>query len=99
MPKRNPKRRDSRFDSLLEGKVLSEPRVPTGPRFVPVRPGKPVLPGILLFLLVFGAFLPSLRNGFVNYDDDSYVYANGHVRNGLSRENLVWAFSQLHGEF
>jgi hypothetical protein len=37
---------------------------------------------LLLFVaaVVFIAFLPSLRNGFVNYDDDRYVYRNPLIR-------------------
>ncbi|HVX14532.1 MAG TPA: tetratricopeptide repeat protein [Pirellulales bacterium] len=34
----------------------------------------------------------SLRNGFVNFDDDRYVFANPHVQQGLSLSNIEWAF-------
>jgi tetratricopeptide (TPR) repeat protein len=44
----------------------------------------------LLFFLVLGTFLPSLRNGFVNLDDQSYVTDNPHVRQGLTRQSLKW---------
>src|ERR1041384_6646102 len=76
------------------------------PRWLRNQPGAPwpkqplsVFPGaiptlcILLFLLVFGAFLPSLRNDFINYDDPPYVTDNAQVQNGLSGENVRWAFS------
>ena len=51
-----------------------------------------MLLGILLLLLVGAAFQPSLRNGFVSYDDDGYVTTNLHVQAGLSWESVKWAF-------
>jgi tetratricopeptide (TPR) repeat protein len=39
-------------------------------------------------LVVFGR---SLRNDFVNYDDNDYVYRNAHVSAGLTWEGLKWA--------
>ncbi|MCI0539973.1 MAG: tetratricopeptide repeat protein [Verrucomicrobiales bacterium] len=35
---------------------------------------------------------------FVNYDDPGYVYDNVHVRTGLSLDNIIWAFTSLHGD-
>ncbi|HEV3073698.1 MAG TPA: tetratricopeptide repeat protein [Thermoanaerobaculia bacterium] len=46
-----------------------------------------------LCLLTLAAFLPVLRNGFVNFDDPQYVYANPHVRQGLSVAGLRWALT------
>lgn len=46
-----------------------------------------------LCLLTLAAFLPVLRNGFVNFDDPQYVYANPHVRQGLSPAGLRWALT------
>jgi tetratricopeptide (TPR) repeat protein len=37
-------------------------------------------------------YLPALGNGFVNWDDDIYVYDNPHVRS-LDRASLRWAFT------
>jgi Flp pilus assembly protein TadD len=35
-----------------------------------------------------------VRNfGFINYDDNFYVYENPHVLNGFSTSNLFWAFT------
>src|SRR2546421_4857587 len=47
----------------------------------------------LLFALVLWAFGPTLHNDFIGFDDPDYVTANGHVQQGLSWENLGWAFS------
>ncbi len=61
----------------------------------------------LLFLLVVLAFFPSLRNGFINYDDDLYVYENTLVQSRLTWGAISWAFTNVdagfwqpvHGEF
>src|SRR5439155_8652536 len=47
---------------------------------------------ICLLLAIAWAYLPSLHNGFVNRDDPEFVYANGHVQQGLTRESVGWAF-------
>jgi hypothetical protein len=47
----------------------------------------------LLGLLTVAAFAPVVDNGFVNYDDDRYVYANPQVRAGLSPAGLRWALT------
>ncbi|HOX57158.1 MAG TPA: tetratricopeptide repeat protein [Candidatus Paceibacterota bacterium] len=47
---------------------------------------------ILLFGLVFWAFLPSLRNGFIDYDDAPFVTANPQVQSGLTWKGVAYAF-------
>ena len=37
-----------------------------------------------------------LGNGFVDYDDDSYVTRNRTVLAGLTRAGVVWAFTTGH---
>lgn len=45
---------------------------------------------LLSTLLVFG----QVRNfDFVNYDDNEYVYQNHHVRNGLTHDGVIRAFT------
>jgi tetratricopeptide (TPR) repeat protein len=46
----------------------------------------------LLLLVVLGAFLPALRNGFVDYDDNLYITENSHIQSGLTWESIRWAF-------
>jgi protein O-mannosyl-transferase len=46
-----------------------------------------------LALLTVIAFLPVLRDGFVNFDDPQYVLANPYVRGGLSAAGLRWALT------
>ena len=53
-----------------------------------------MVPALLLLLLVaFAAFEPVLHNGFVGWDDTSYVTENAHVRAGLSAGGIAWAFT------
>src|SRR5438105_3328515 len=49
--------------------------------------------GVLLFACVLWTFFPAIKNDFVGYDDPLYVTENFHVQQGLSWENLRWAFS------
>ncbi|PYJ04942.1 MAG: hypothetical protein DME25_09300, partial [Verrucomicrobia bacterium] len=57
--------------------------------------GKALLICLGLFALAGWTYEPALRNGFVNIDDGSYVYANAHARSGLTWENIRWAFTSF----
>ncbi len=46
-------------------------------------------------LLVFVVYFPSLRNGFVSWDDDIYVTHNPRLRH-LTLSSLLGTFSSLH---
>jgi Flp pilus assembly protein TadD len=46
--------------------------------------------------MVFLCFSPTVRNGFVGYDDPEYVTDNGHVSTGLTARNVEWAFTTAH---
>jgi tetratricopeptide (TPR) repeat protein len=60
----------------------------------PIQPRFPAwLPALLLALATVVLYWPATRHDFINYDDDLYVTANVHVPNGLTLENLKWAFS------
>src|SRR5437763_9178519 len=51
---------------------------------------------ILALLLIAGTralYNPATRNGFINYDDNSYITLNPHVQAGLTLENIRWAFT------
>ena len=52
----------------------------------------------LLVALVWIAFGQTLRHGFINFDDNKYVYENAQVSNGLSASGFVWAFTHPHSE-
>lgn len=56
----------------------------------------PLCLSLLLALVTVAVYLPAAQNGFVNYDDSDYVTVNPHVQGGLTRENVVWAFTKGH---
>ncbi len=59
---------------------------------VPYRDGRTWLVAVPLALIVVGAFLPALNQGFVNWDDRSNFLNNPHYR-GLGLAQLRWAWS------
>jgi tetratricopeptide (TPR) repeat protein len=82
------------------GPDLPEPRggaVPlagsAGRRAVPADRRLAVYLPLVLCLLTLAAFLPVLGNGFVDFDDPQYVFANPHVRQGLTAAGLRWALT------
>ncbi|HAM52062.1 MAG TPA: hypothetical protein DCP92_15750, partial [Nitrospiraceae bacterium] len=46
-------------------------------------------------LLTLAVYLPALRNGFVNWDDDEYVINNSNIHS-LNGALLRWAFSGFY---
>ncbi len=48
---------------------------------------------VLLVALIYGQ---TVRFGFVNYDDNYYVFENNHIRHGLSLAGIGWAWSHIH---
>ena len=48
---------------------------------------------LLLAAATAGVYSRACRNGFVNYDDNTYVEENAHVRHGLTAESVRWAFT------
>jgi tetratricopeptide (TPR) repeat protein len=43
--------------------------------------------------VVLLAYSPATHNGFLNYDDDTYITNNPHVRAGLTWATVQWAFT------
>ena len=54
---------------------------------------------VLLLLAVGLVFGQTIRHGFVNYDDNTYIYANARVARGLSIQGIVWAFHSHCGNW
>ena len=50
--------------------------------------------GLILVTLI--AFEPVRRNIFVSYDDNTYVTDNPHVKTGLTRQSIIWAFTTTY---
>lgn len=53
----------------------------------------PLLLSAALALLTLAAWLPALRNGFVNLDDGLYVTGNPQVQKGITRAGVAWALT------
>jgi protein O-mannosyl-transferase len=51
---------------------------------------------LLLIALTIGAMGGVWENGFVNYDDETYVVNNPHLRAGLTSAGLAWAFTSTY---
>ncbi len=58
------------------------------------RAGNWLIPAAVALVTVM-AFLPTLENGFVNWDDDKNLLENFHYR-GLGWEQLRWMFTTFH---
>src|SRR5262245_12944205 len=50
---------------------------------------------VIVGLITLAVFLPSLRNGFVNWDDDENFLKNTNYR-GLASDNIRWMFTTFH---
>src|ERR1035438_5244534 len=48
---------------------------------------------LVLFAAVLASYSPITHNGFLNYDDDTYLTSNLHVRAGLTWPTVKWAFT------
>ncbi len=56
-------------------------------------PGKlTVICSLLLVLLTLAVYNPVVHNGFINLDDNLYVFDNPNVKAGLHWASLKWAF-------
>jgi tetratricopeptide (TPR) repeat protein len=55
-----------------------------------------ILVSLLLVVACVGAMAGVLENGFVNYDDGTYVVDNPYVRGGLTASGLAWAFTSTY---
>ncbi len=66
---------------------------PAPRRSAGVRYALGILTALLLAWAVVGAYWQAFDCGFVNYDDDQYVYNNPHVQAGLTRDGVRWAIA------
>ncbi|MBW2019207.1 MAG: tetratricopeptide repeat protein [Deltaproteobacteria bacterium] len=51
---------------------------------------------LFLILTTLAVFWQVRNHDFVNYDDNIYVTESRHVRNGLTRQGVIWAFTTTH---
>ena len=68
-----------------------QPRVSASRLFLSHK-ARTLLLSLLLVAVVVLAYSPVARNGFINYDDDQYITDNPHVKAGLTRWTVKWAF-------
>lgn len=52
-----------------------------------------MLISFLLIATIFMAFWQVRNHDFITFDDNAYVADNPHVRAGLTREGVIWAFT------
>lgn len=74
--------------------MVSSEKIPTiaKPAGPFISPGKRnFIACLLLAVTTLALYNPANRHPFVNYDDDRYVTANPHVRQGLSAHTIAWA--------
>jgi protein O-mannosyl-transferase len=69
------------------------------PRRTSLLAGSAIVLCLFLTVFVILVFLPTLRNGFANFDDSVYVYGNAHVQGGVTWESIRWAFTNLEAGF
>jgi protein O-mannosyl-transferase len=50
----------------------------------------------MLAMVTLASYMRVSQFGFVNFDDQEYVKDNPHVQNGVTGENLRWAFTQVY---
>jgi tetratricopeptide (TPR) repeat protein len=50
---------------------------------------------LLLILLTLAVYWQVRTYDFLNFDDDLYVAKNSHVKNGITPESIIWAFTTL----
>jgi tetratricopeptide (TPR) repeat protein len=51
--------------------------------------------GVFLILIVLAVFGPAAHFAFINYDDNTNIYENPSVENGLSLNGVGWAFTHV----
>jgi protein O-mannosyl-transferase len=52
--------------------------------------------GLLLGILTFLLYWPTLSYDFISFDDPQYVTGNSGVTSGITWSNLYWAFTSAH---
>ncbi len=55
-----------------------------------------LLISIALTAATFAVYAQVINHAFVDFDDEEYIVANPHVRTGLSKANIIWAFTSSH---
>jgi len=51
---------------------------------------------LLLILVTSAVYWQIQKFNFINYDDNEYVFNNPYVKNGVTIDSIIWAFSNAH---
>src|SRR6266849_4531021 len=51
---------------------------------------------LVLVAITWVAFAPTLKNDFVNFDDDAFITHNRHLKAGLTARGIWWALTDQH---
>ncbi len=49
----------------------------------------------MLMIATLSIYYPAIHFGFINFDDNGYVYENTYVSNGLNLTSIRWAFTTM----
>lgn len=79
--------------SAAVAKELEEPRGSASPKLFRSPAKRTLLFSLLLGAVVLACYSPVTHNGFLNYDDDTYLTENAQVRAGLTWPTVKWAFT------
>ena len=71
----------------METNISQQERAPVNNRIA-----APLI-ALLLFLSTLVLYIPVTRNAFTNFDDDTYIVGNSHVRAGLTWNTVKWSFT------
>ncbi len=52
---------------------------------------------VILALAVAAIYGQTMNHEFINFDDDVYIYENPYIKDGLTKENIKWAFTDAYG--
>ena len=75
-------------------------RPPIKPQAIPAPPEKRALiVSLLLVVVVLVLYNQATHFSFLNFDDDTYVTQNVHVRAGLTYGMLAWAMTSTYGNW
>ena len=51
---------------------------------------------LILALVVAAIYGQTMNHEFINFDDDVYIYENPYIKDGLTEENIKWAFTDAY---
>ncbi len=52
---------------------------------------------LILTLATMAIYGQTVNHEFINFDDDVYIYENPYIKDGLTKENIKWAFTDAYG--